>query len=166
MASPTVNDLRTVEITVSTTRTKAYIYCRRAWYGPGNVKHPGKTRVIVATYPVPLDDTELLKLAQTMAGYCMDPNRRHQKPPSAVVWREAGTSEPVPPGGGEGGEDTPADMDPLPLPGGFPTEEDGSTITTGPAPLKAARPKAARSTARELRVRNLRSGKQEAVPGA
>jgi len=163
MAAPTMNDLRSVEVTISTTRTKAYVYLRRAWYGPGNLKHPGKTRAVVATYQVPLDDTELLKVLQGMILYCMDPNRRHQKPPRAVVWREVGTLEPVPPGGGEGGEDTPAEQMALPLDGGFTEPAESSTIMAEPAPLKAARPKAARSTAREPRVRKLGAGKQSPV---
>lgn len=160
MASPTVNDLRTVEVTVSTSRNKVWVTARRAWYGPGNAKHPGKTRVVVATYPTPLDDRELLQVLAGMAYYVMDPNKRHMKPPRAVVWREAGSGLPVPPGGGEGGEDTPAEMDPLPIDGGFPTGEEGPTITSGPAPLKAGPPKAARSSAREPRIRRLGSGKQ------
>jgi hypothetical protein len=160
MTKPKDTDLRSITAFVSTSRNRVWLNVTRQWYGPGNVKHPGKSRVVVMTMPVPVDDHEMLQLLANMLRYVQDPNRRHIKPPRAVVWREVGTGLPVPPGGGEGGEDTPPDMDELPVDGGFPSAAGDSTITTGPVPVKAASPKATRSSAREPRIRKLGAGKQ------
>lgn len=138
----------------------------RQWYAKGNVKHPGRGRAFVVSFDVPLLDDDLIKILASAVLYCGDPNKRHLKPPRARFWREAGLEGPVPPGGGEGGEIAPPDPPVDPLPGLSPDSLGGSTITTGPVPVKAARPKAARSSAREPRTRNLRTKKTELVDGA
>lgn len=138
----------------------------RQWYDKSGQKHPGKVRVFMVTFDVPLTDDDLIKILASGVLYAGDPNRKHLKPPSARFWREAGMESPVPPGGGEGGAIAPADPVVDPLPGLSEDEVEGSTIITGPAPVKAARAKRARSSAREPTTRNLRTRKTEQVDGA
>jgi len=163
MTSAGANDLRTVEVTVAAQRNTVWLTARRAWFDQNNNRHPGKTRMVRMTMDVPPTNDDLVKLVGAMSRFVEDPSRRHFKPPRAVVWREVGTSEPVPPGGGEGGENTPADMDPLPLDDGLTSGDTGSTIDTPPAPVKAVRAKRARASARDPRIRELKSGKQSTV---
>lgn len=166
MVKPSRDDLVSIEAHVSYRRDRAMVRVARQWYSSNNTKHPGKVRVWIVNFDVPLLDDDLIKVLASAVLYAGDPNKRHLKPPRARFWREAGMEIPVPPGGGEGGEDTPPEPEMDPLPGLVTNQGDGSTIMTGPAPLKAAPPKAARSSAREPRVRNLRTRKTETVDGA
>lgn len=166
MAKPARDDIVSIEAHISYQRDKVRVRLARQWYTLNNVKHPGRVRVWLLTFDVPLLDDDLIKILASAVAYAGDPNKRHLKPPSARFWREVGTEIPVPPGGGEGGEDTPAQMDPLPLEGGFTGADSSSTITTGPGAVGAARPKGARSSAREPQLRDLRSGRYQKVDPA
>lgn len=163
MSKPAAGDIVSIEAHVSYYNNRCHVRVARQWYDRNNVKHPGRVRVWLVNFDVPLLDDDLIKILASAVSYAGDPNKRHLKPPRARFWREAGTEVPVPPGGGEGGETTTTDMEPLPLEGGFPEPESGSTITTGPVPVGAAPPKAARSSAREPQVRDLRTGRYQKV---
>jgi len=133
MTKPGPLDLVSLEASLSYQRNRVMVHVRRSWYESNTTKkHPGKTRVFIVNFDVPLVDEDLVKILASALLFCGDPNKRHLKPPRARFWREAGTELPVPPGGGEGGEDSPPDMDPLPLPGGFPQSGNTSTLQSGP----------------------------------
>lgn len=159
MAKPTRDDIVSIEAHISYQRDKVRVRLARQWYTLNNVKHPGRVRVWLISFDVPLLDDDLIKILASAVLYAGDPNKRHLKPPRARFWREAGMELPVPPGGGEGGEDTSPPQEGLWPEGGSPEPSADSTITTGPGAVGAARPKGARSSAREPQIRDLRTGR-------
>lgn len=103
MAKPTRDDIVSIEAHISYQRDKVRVRLARQWYTLNNVKHPGRVRVWLISFDVPLLDDDLIKILASAVLYAGDPNKRHLKPPRARFWREAGMELPVPPGGGEGG---------------------------------------------------------------
>lgn len=157
---------RVVEVYASTTGNKVRLTLR-TWYHKGGTAecHERKVRMVLATMPVPLTDDDLLKYAEAMARFCVDPGKRAFRPPNALVWREVGFGDDQTHEHGEDRDGRPFPMEPLPLFDRSTQGPDGATIPMRPEGVKAAPPKAARSSAREPTIRSLGRGRTRSVPG-
>jgi hypothetical protein len=163
---PTSNDLRTVEVTVTSVRTTLTMYARTNWYGPGNVKHHVETRVVRATVECPPSNDELLKYAQAMARWCTEPRTRAFRPPRTLVWREVATGlDPVSEHGVErDGRDFV--QDPLPLEGGSTTPASTTTVPLAPKGQGERAAQRRPSTARDPMIRKMGAGRKFPVDGS
>lgn len=157
---------RVVEVYASMTGLKVRLTCRTWWHKFGSPeRHDPTTRMVVATMNVPLTDDDLLKYVEGMARFCVNPQKRAFRPPNALVWREIafGQDETHEHGADRDGRQFIAD--PLPLFDGSTQGPDGATIPMRPEGVKAAPPKAARSSARAPMIRTLGKGGRRFLPG-
>lgn len=155
-----------VEVYASTTGSKVRLTFRR-WSHKGGTaeRHGQETRMVIATMPVPLTNDDLIKYAEAMARFCVDPQRRAFRPPNALVWREVAFGDDQTSEHGEERDGRGFIQDPLPTLGGSTESEKGSTILTGLARKGQPAAKRPTSSAREPQIRKLGTGKRQSAPG-
>jgi len=164
---PTAKDLRVAEVYVSATGSHLTLTCRTWWHKfATSERRDQQTRMVRATLPVPPTNDDLLKYAEAMARFCVDPTKRAFRPPNSLVWREVAFGQDETSEHGEERDGKPFPMDPLPLFNGSTDPTDRSTILTGAKPEEAAPPKAARGSAREPVIRKLGAGRKFPVDRA
>lgn len=163
---PAKNTTRVVEVYASTTGRQVTLTFRRWEHKFGEAQRLNQeTRMVRATMPVPLTDDDLIKYVEAMARFCVNPQKRAFRPPNALVWREVAFGADETHEHGEDRDGRHFIADPLPLFDRSTQGPDGATIPMRPEGVGAARPKAARSSAREPTIRSLGRGKTRSVPG-
>lgn len=158
---PTAKDTRVVEVYASTVGSKVTLTFRTWWHKAGTAeRRDQETRMVRAVVPVPLTNDDLVKYAEAMARFCVDPSKRAFRPPNSLVWREVAFGQDETHEHGEERDGRPFPMDPLPLFNRSTEPVDRSTILSGPEGQEDSPPKAARSSAREPQIRKLGSGRK------
>lgn len=158
---PTAKDTRIVEVYASSVGTKITLTFRTWWHKFGTAeRRDQETRMVRCVVPVPLTNDDLIKYAEAMARFCVDPRKRAFRPPNSLVWREVAFGTDETHEHGEERDGNPFPMDPLPLFNGSTEPVDRSTILTGAEPEKSARAKPASASAREPVIRKLGAGRK------
>lgn len=157
---------RIVEVYASTTGNRVTLTFRSWWHKFGTAeRHDQQTRMVRATMAVPLTDDDLIKYCEAMARFCVNPQKRAFRPPNALVWREVAFGADETREHGEDRDGRHFIADPLPLFDRSTQGPDGATIPMRPEAVRAASPKATRSSAREPQIRTLGKGKRQSTPG-
>lgn len=158
---PSSKDTRVVEVFASCTGSKITLTCRLWWHKFGTAeRRDQETRMVRCVLPVPPTNDDLLKYAEAMARFCVDPKHRAFKPPTSLVWREVAFGADETHDHGADVDGKPFPMDPLPLFVRSTDPVDRSTILSGPKDEGAAAPEARRSSAREPQIRRLGAGRK------
>lgn len=157
---------RVVEVYASVTGLKVRLTCRTWWHKFGSPeRHDPTTRMVTATMAVILTDDDLLKYVEAMARFCTNPQKRAFRPPNALVWREIAFGQDETHEHGADRDGRHFIQDPLPLIDGSTEDPDGATIPMRPEGVRAASPKATRSSARAPIIRSLGKGRRQSSPG-
>jgi hypothetical protein len=158
---PTAKDMRVAEVYVMAQGSHLTLTCRTWWHKVATSERRDQvTRMVKATLPVPPTNDDLLKYAEAMARFCVDPAKRAFRPPNSLVWREVAFGTDETREHGEERDGRPFPMDPLPLFNGSTDPADRSTILSGPKGQEDSAAKPLRSSPKEPTVRRLGAGRK------
>jgi hypothetical protein len=157
----TSKDTRIVEVYASTAGSKVTLTFRSWWHKLGEAeRRDQETRMVRATVPVPLTNDDLIKYAEAMARFCVDPRKRAFRPPNSLVWREVAFGQDETSEHGEERDGRPFPMDPLPLFNRSTEPDRDGTILPGGEPGEHRPAPPPPASAREPEIRKLGAGRK------
>lgn len=158
-------DLDIVEITVTSQGRRVWMTFRTSTVDVDNKRTRRETRMVKMDMALTPSWDEMIRLAGVMANFVIRPDRRHIRPPKALVWREMAFDGPETHNHGEDVDGRAMPMDPLPLFEGVTDPPATSTIEAARSGRGRAAPRSGSASAREPSIRDLRTGHSRSLPG-
>lgn len=158
-------DLDIVEITVTSQGRRVWMTLRTSTVDVDQKRTRKETRMLKLDMGVKPTWDEMKRLAGVMANYVMAPDRRHVRPPKALVWREVAFDGPQTHDHGEQADGRAMPMDPLPLFDGLQDPPPSSTILPGPSGRGKSAPRSGSDPRPEPVVRRLGARGGRGTPG-